>query len=37
MCFNHRDFLSHALSSTSLRPHQAEKEGDHEENAVDFI
>ncbi len=31
------DLLSHASSSTSLRPHQAEIEGDHEEFAVDFI
>jgi len=29
--------LSHASSSTSLRPHQAEIEGDHEEYVVDFI
>jgi hypothetical protein len=33
----HCDLLSHATSSTSLRPHQAEIEGDHEEYAVDFI
>ena len=33
----HCDLLSHASSSTSLRPHQAEIEGDHEEYAVDFI
>ncbi len=33
----HFDFLTHATSSTSLRPHQAEIEGDHEEYAVDFI
>ena len=31
------DLLSHATSSTSLRPHQAEIEGDHEEYAVYFI
>jgi hypothetical protein len=29
--------LSHATSSTSLRPHQTEIEGDHEEYAVDVI
>jgi hypothetical protein len=29
--------LSHATSSTSLRPHQAEIGGDHEEYDVDFI
>ncbi len=33
----HCDLLSHATSSTSLRPHQAEIEGDHEEYDVDFI
>ena len=33
----HCDLLSHATSSTSLRPHQAEIEGDHEEYAVDYI
>ena len=33
----HCDLLSHALTSTSLRPHQAEIEGDHEEYAVDYI
>ena len=33
----HCDLLSHATSSTSLRPHQAEIEGDHEEYVVDFI
>jgi len=32
----HCDLLSLATSSTSLRPHQAEMEGDHEEYAVDF-
>jgi hypothetical protein len=31
------DLLSHALSSTLLRPHQTEIEGDHEEYAVDYI
>ena len=31
------DLLSHASSSTSLRPHRAEIEGDHEECAVDYI
>ena len=31
------DLLSHATSSTSLRPHQAEIEGDREEYGVDFI
>ena len=31
------DLLSHATSSTSLRSHQAEIEGDHEEYTVDFI
>ncbi len=34
----HCDLLSHATSSTSLRPHQVEiDEGDHEEYAVGFI
>ena len=33
----HCDLLSHATSSTSLRPHQGEMGGDHEEYAVDFI
>jgi len=33
----HCDLLSHASSSTSLRPHQAEIEGAHEEYAVDYI
>jgi hypothetical protein len=33
----HCDLLSHATSSTSLRPHQAEIEGDHQEYDVDFI
>ena len=33
----HCDLLFRATSSTSLRPHQAEIEGDHEEYAVDFI
>ena len=33
----HCDLLSHAISSTSLRPHQAEIEGDHEEYVVDYI
>ena len=33
----HYDLLSRATSSTSLRTHQAEIEGDHEEYAVDFI
>jgi hypothetical protein len=33
----HCDFLSHASSSTSLRPHRAEIKGDHEEYAVDYI
>ena len=31
----HCAFLSHASSSTSLRPHQAEMDGDHEEYAID--
>jgi hypothetical protein len=31
------DLLSHASSSTSLRPHQAEIKGDHEEYSVDYI
>ncbi len=30
----HRDLLSHTTTSTSLRPHQAEIEGDHEEYGV---
>ncbi len=29
--------LFHASSSTSLRPHQVEIEGDHEEYAIDYI
>ena len=33
----HCDLLSHASSSTSLKPHQAKNEGDHEEYAVDHI
>ncbi len=33
----HCDLLSHASSSTSLRPHQTEIEGDREEYAVDYI
>ena len=33
----HCDLLSYASSSTLLRTHQAEIEGDHEEYAVDFI
>ena len=33
----HCDLLSHATSSTSLRPHPAEIEGDQEEYAIDFI
>ena len=33
----HCDLLSHATTSTSLRPHQAEIEGDHDEYAVDYI
>jgi hypothetical protein len=33
----HFDWLSHASSSTSLRPHQAEIEGGHEEYAVNYI
>jgi hypothetical protein len=33
----HCDLLSHATSSTSLRPRQVEIEGHHEEYAVDFI
>jgi hypothetical protein len=33
----HCDLLPHATSSTSLRPHQAEIEGNHEEYVVDFI
>ena len=31
------DLLSHASSSTSLRPYRAEIERDHEEYAVDYI
>jgi hypothetical protein len=31
-----RNLLSHATTSTSLRPHQAKNEGDHEEYAADF-
>ena len=33
----HCDLLSHATSSTFLRPHQDEIEGDHEEYSFDFI
>ena len=33
----HCDLLFLASSSSSLRPHQAEIEGDHEEYAVDYI
>jgi hypothetical protein len=33
----HCDLLSHATSSTCLRPHQEEIEGGHEEYAGDFI
>ena len=33
----HCDLLFRATSSTSLRPHQTEIEGDHEEYAVGFI
>ena len=33
----HCDLLSHATSSTSLRPHQADVEGNDEEYDVDFI
>jgi len=33
----HCDLLSHATLSTSLRPHQSEIEGDHEEFDVDSI
>jgi hypothetical protein len=33
----HCYLLSHATSSTSLRPHQAEIEADHDEYIVDFI
>ena len=33
----HCDLLSHASSSTSLRPHQAEIEGGHKKYAVDYI
>ena len=31
------DLLSHATSSTSLRPHQAEIEGNHTKYSVDYI
>ena len=31
------DLLSHASSSTSLRPHRAEIERDHKECAVDYV
>ncbi len=31
------DLLSLATTSTSLRPHQAEIEGDHEEFVVEYI
>ena len=31
------DLLFHTTSSTSLRPHQAEIEGDHKKYGVDFI
>ena len=33
----HCDLLSRATSSTSLRPHQAEIEGDHKIYPVDYI
>ena len=33
----HCNLLSRATSSTFLRPHQADIEGDHEEYVVDFI
>jgi len=33
----HCNLLSHANSSTSLRPRQAHIEGDHEEYSVDYI
>ena len=33
----HCDLLSLASSSTSVRPHQVEIEGDHEEYAIGFI
>ena len=33
----HCDILSHPTTSTSLRPHQAEIEGDIEEYAINFI
>ena len=33
----HCDLLSHATSSTSLRPHRAEIYGDNEEYSVDYI
>ncbi len=31
------DLLSHASTSTSLRPHKIEIEGDHEDSAIGFI
>ena len=33
----HCDFLSHALSSTTMRLHRAEIEGDHEDYEVNYI
>ena len=33
----HCDLLSHATSTTSLRPHPSEIEGDHDEYAIDYI
>jgi hypothetical protein len=33
----HCDLLSHATSSSSLRPHQAEIEGDMEEYAINYV
>jgi len=33
----HCDLLSHASSSTSLRAHQVEVKGDHEEYSVGYI
>ena len=33
----HCDLFSHDSSSTSLRPHQAKIEGDHEEYAFEYI
>ena len=33
----HCDLISHASLSASLRPHQAEIEGDHEDYAADLI